>query len=334
MPVKNYKPFRKIYFAVYLFTLAMVTGTAGFMIIEHYTLLEAMYMTVITLSTVGYGEVHPLGNAGRIFTMVLIVFDLGIFAYMIAFITSYFLEGEFSDEFKLYKMKKSIAGLSGHVIICGFGRNGREAARTLYEAGKDFVVIETKHHAIDDNTLQVDYYLQDDATRDEILKLAGIEKASALITTLPEDADNLFVVLTAHELNPNVKIISRASRDSSMKKLKIAGAHSVIMPDKVGGVHMANMVLNPDIRQFVDMLSNQNSDDFSIREIECSKSICLNELNGWQKTGATVLGIKTAHGDYKLNPSPDVQIIPGQSLIAMGSVNQLLLLSGLLEQQQ
>ncbi len=254
MPAKPYRPFRKLYYAVSLFAVIVLTGTLGYVIIEHYTLLEAVYMTVITLSTVGFGEVKPLSDAGRVFTILLIFFNLGAFAYLIALVSSYFLDGEFSKEYKLYNMKRKIAELQGHVIICGFGRNGREAARIFSESGKDFVVIETTGSKREELPFEVPFYLNDDATRDETLKEAGIEKASAIISTLPEDADNVFVVLTARELNPKLKIVSRASTDSSVRKLKTAGADNVIMPDKIGGVHMASVVISPDIEEFVDIM--------------------------------------------------------------------------------
>ena len=211
MATNSPAPFKKVLYAVILFVFALLVGTIGYMAVEHYSLLESLYMTVITLSTVGYGEVHKLSDAGRIFTILLIIFDLAVFAYTFALMSTYFLEGEFSLEYKTFKMKKSIADLDGHVIICGFGRNGREAARTLQENGKAFVVIEKMPFKRDGDSVEVPFLLQEDATQDEILKQAGIDKAGALVTTLPEDADNVFVVLTARELNPRLKIISRAS---------------------------------------------------------------------------------------------------------------------------
>lgn len=329
MPPKPYRPFRKIYYTIILFAGIVLTGTAGYMVIEHYTLLEAVYMTVITLSTVGYGEVHPLSDPGRVFTIILIMFNLGAFAYLIALISSYFLDGEFSKEYKLYKMKNAIANLKGHIIICGFGRNGREAARTFAESGKDFVVIEKAIVKRDEVSSSAPYFLHDDATRDETLREAGIMNASAIVSTLPEDADNVFVVLTARELNPAIKIVSRASSDSSVRKLKIAGADNVIMPDKIGGVHMASVVMSPDIKEFVDLLTTQNNEELSIHEIECSKSLWLDELDGWKKTGATILGIKNEAGEYKLNPPPRTPLSAGYRIIAMGSKDQLVKLQGL-----
>ncbi len=280
-------------------------------------------MTVITLATVGFTEVHPLSNAGRIFTTILILANIGTFTYFITMLSAYFLDGEFAATYKLYKMKNSINELNGHVILCGFGRNGREAAKIFHQNRKDFVVIEKLESRKDDLSFAVDFILESDATRDETLLEAGIMKASALVTTLPEDADNLYVVLTARELNPNLKIISRASNDSSVKKLKTAGASNVIMPDKIGGAHMATLVLSPDVKEFVDIMATQNSEQFTIAEIVSGTTISLAELNCWKNTGATILGIKKTDGEYALNPLPNTILQPGNRLIVMGAKEQL-----------
>jgi voltage-gated potassium channel len=323
MNFPSHKYFSKLYTAVLVFVLVILSGTFGYMAIEHFTFLEALYMTVITLSTVGFAEVHPLDSAGRIFTILLIFINLGVFAYFIGLISTYFFDGEFIREFKLYKMKNAIAELEHHVIICGFGRNGHEAARIFHQSGKKFVVIEKTPGRHLELPFPVPYYLVDDATRDEAFTEAGIKKASAVIATLPDDADNVFVVLTARELNPRLKIISRASNDSSMKKLKTAGADGVIMPDKIGGVHMASMVISPDIKEFVDIIATQNNDEFTVAEIEAGKTINLDELDCWRRTGATLLGIKTANEEYQLNPPPKTIIRTGHELIVMGSKEQL-----------
>ena len=315
--------FLKIYISLGVFALILLSGTAGYMLIEHYTFIEAAYMTVITLSTVGYAEVHPLDNAGRIFTSILILANIGTFTYFITQLSAYFLDGEFATTYKLYNMRNAISDLEGHVILCGFGRNGREAAKIFHQSKREFVVVEKEESRKDDLPFAVKFILENDATRDETLLEAGILKASALVTTLPEDADNLYVVLTARELNPNIKIISRASNDSSVKKLKTAGANNVIMPDKIGGAHMATLVLSPDVKEFVDLMATQSSEHFTISEIESSKTISLQELNCWASTGATLLGLKTSEGEYSLNPIPQTVVRPGNRLIVMGSKLQL-----------
>jgi voltage-gated potassium channel len=317
------RPFAKLYTSVALFVAVILSGTIGYMAIEHYTLLEAVYMTIITLSTVGYGEVRPLSNPGRVFTIILILANLGTFAYLVSSLSSYFMDGEFINMYKLYKMKNSIKDLRGHIIICGFGRNGREAAQIFNSRGKDFVIVERANMRFSDVPYPVRFHVEDDATRDETLLEAGIENASALVTSLPDDASNLYVVLTARELNPRIKIISRASNDSAVKKLKTAGADNVIMPDKIGGAHMAALVLSPDVKELVDLMATQNSESFDIAEIECHKSVTLEDLDCWRKTGATILGIKTGVSEYILNPPANTVLQAGNYLIVMGSQMQL-----------
>lgn len=316
-------PFFKLYISAAVIVLIILFGTIGYIIIEHYTVLEALYMTIITLSTVGFAEVKPLSDGGRIFTIILILSNLVTFAYVVSQLPSFFLDGDFIRNYKLYKMKNAIKDLKGHVIVCGFGRNGQEAAKIFHNGKKDFVVVERTNTRLDELEFPVPFYIVDDATRDESLIEAGIKNASALLTTLPDDAANLFVVLTARELNPKIKIISRASNDSSVKKIKTAGADNVIMPDKIGGAHMATLVLSPDVNEFIDLMATQNSEHFDITEIESNKTISLEELDCWHKTGATILGLKTAAGEYVLNPAPKTIVRPGNRLITMGSKLQL-----------
>jgi voltage-gated potassium channel len=235
-----------------LFLAAIFFGTAGYMLIENYHFLEALYMTVITVGSVGFNEVHPLSNAGRIFTIILIVLNVGLFTYFVSLLTRYFFDLDFIKQYKKIKMENSIHHLKDHVIICGFGRNGKESAQILHDNKISFVVIEEKNELPADLNFKVPYFIKGDATKDEVMMEAGIKNARAVITTLPVDPDNLFVVLTARQLNPDIKLISRASQDTSVNKLKIAGANNVIMPDKIGGAHMATLVMLPDV---VEMLS-------------------------------------------------------------------------------
>ena len=317
------KIFYKLYVSLALFVTLIFCGTTGYMAIEHYTLLEAVYMTILTISTVGFAEVKPLSDPGRIFTMCLIVANLGVFAYLASLLSTFFLDGEFIKAYKTHRMKDAISKLEGHIIICGFGRNGREAAKIFQHGKRDFVVVEKNATRKEDISFPINFFIEDDATRDETLLEAGIKKAGALLATLPDDTANLFVVLSARALNPNIKIISRASYDSSIKKIQIAGADNVVMPDKIGGAHMATLVTNPDVKEFVDLMATQNTDVFDITEVTCNKTIDLSELDCWNKTGATVLGVKTATGEYLLNPGNKTVVQPGQRLILMGSKEQV-----------
>ena len=319
----KFKIFYKLLLPVGMLLLTILMGTAGYMVIEHFDFLSALYMTVTTVSTVGYGEVKPLTETGRIFTIILILVNLGLFTYFITLLTRFFSDGEFIKMYKQFKMENSIKALQQHVIICGFGRNGKESAQVLFNNHIPFVVLEEKVELEDDLPFEVKYFMKGDATKDEVLLEAGIEHARALITTLPVDADNLFVVLTAKQLNPNLTVISRASQDSSVNKLKIAGASNVIMPDKIGGAHMATLVMLPDVMEMLSIMTTRSGDDFKIVEIPSGKAMSLGELDLWSKTNCTLLGIKNSDNHYTINPDAGYRITPGERLIMMGSDAQI-----------
>lgn len=331
-PIKTFKTnfhyFKKIYIAAGLIVFVMLAGIVGFMWLEHYSLLDAVFMTVITFATVGYREVQELDAAGKIFTSVLIVFSIGTFAYAISVITRYVLEGEFQLYFKHYRVNKEIQKLQNHVIICGYGRNGKQACDQLRSQNEPFVAIEMRHENIEQmRDLGTVLFVEGDATHDEILIEAGIERAKALITALPNDASNVFVVLTARGINPKLKIISRASDESSEMKLKRAGADNVIMPDKIGGTHMASLVVKPDVLEFLDYITERVN--IKLEEILFSnlpdnmKNKSIRDLEVRNKTGANIIGIKTLSGDYMINPTPDTVMEPGAKLFVLGTAEQV-----------
>lgn len=305
-------------------------GTAGFMFIEQYDFYEALYMTVITVTTVGFNEVKPLSFDGRMFTMALILGSFGTFAYTIAEVTKYVVDGEFRRLILHIRVDRTINKLSGHTILCGYGRNGKQAYQTLTENGVVCVIVENNKDIVaelqeNDKILFVD----GDATQDEVLMRAGIKDAFALISALPNDADNLFVVLTARVNNKKLKIISRASEDNSDTKLRHAGVDNVIMPDRVGGAHMAQLVVKPDVVEFIDLLTGQSAVDTHIEEIHCSllpkASIgqTIGELRVRQKSGANIVGFRTEGGKYEFNPGPDTVIQPGSKLFVLGTSKQI-----------
>lgn len=320
--LKRLKYFKGLLIPVSFFVILLLVGTIGYMLIESYSFLDALYMTVITISTVGYMEVAPLTTAGRIFTIIIILVNVGAFTYFITFLTRYLMDGEFIHQYKQLKMDNAIHHLNNHVIVCGFGRNGTECAQVLYDNHIPFVILEEKGEMPQNLPFKVPHFLKGDATRDETLKDAGIERARAIIATMPVDADNLFMVLTARQLNPNIIIISRASHDSSVNKLRVAGANNVIMPDKIGGAHMATMVMIPDVVEILSLMSTRNTVEFKVAEIAANNSTTLGELDLWKKCGCTVLGIKNK-SSYALNPSPDYLINEGERLIIMGSEYQI-----------
>ena len=316
--------FKGLLFPFSLLTGLIGFGTIGYMFIENYTFLEAVYMTVITIASIGFSEVHPLSEVGRIFTIFLILINLGLFTYFITWLSRYFFDLDFAKKYNLITMDNKIQHLKDHVIICGFGRNGKESAQVLFENKIPFVVLEEKEDLPAGLNFEVTHFLKGDATKDEVLLQAGIKNARALISSLPVDADNLFVVLTAKQLNAGLTIISRASQDSSVSKLKIAGATNVIMPDKIGGAHMATLVMLPDVVELLSIMGTKSNNQFRVAELRSTINSSLADLDLWKKTGCTILGIKGDDKKYTINPPATYSIHAGERLIVMGSDEQII----------
>ena len=216
--------------------MSITTGVSGYMLIENYGLIDAFYMSVITIATVGYGEVEELSQMGRLFTSFYILMNLGIFAFFVSVMTSYLFEGKLRDIFKNYRSGMELSKLNDHVIVCGFGRNGSRACEELVLNGTNFVVIEKSPEVQENVSETIQFHmLIGDATKDETLRTAGIAKAKVIIITTPSDAANVFITLTARALNSKIKIISRASQIETEDKLYRAGANEVILPDYMGG---------------------------------------------------------------------------------------------------
>jgi voltage-gated potassium channel len=334
---KTLKVYYRFFIPLAVLLALWIVGTIGYVLIDNYTWFDAFYMTIITVATVGYGEVEPLSVAGKLFTAFLIITSFGTFAYAVSSITKFVFDGEFNDFFKNRKLNATIEKLRDHVIICGYGRNGRQAAQVLKKHHKRFVVIENNSKLNESITHQFkELVLTGDATQDEILLKAGIMHAKAIITTLPVDAHNLFIVLTARNLNKNLTIISRASEDNSDAKLKIAGANNVIMPDKVGGAHMASLVMKPDVMEFIDHITAEGGENISLEEIsferipEALKNKTLKDLEIRNRSGANIIGYKTAMGEYIVNPSADTRIIPQSKLFVLGTPEQITALKAIL----
>lgn len=329
MSILKIKYFTKLYVALALILAMVSIGIVGFIVIEDYSFLEAFYMTIITIATVGFQEVRPLSDAGKVFTSFLIITSFGTFAYAISAITKYVVEGEFNYYYKFFKVNNIINKLNNHVVICGYGRNGKQAATVLQSNNQQFVIIEKNDTLVEQVREHGFLCIQGDCTQDEILHKTGIANARALITTLPIDADNLFVVLTARSINPKLTIISRASDDNSDKKLKIAGANNVIMPDRIGGAHMASLVIKPDVIEFLDHITGQGGPNINLEEIvfnelpEHLRNHTIKDLEVRNKSGANIIGFKTAHGEYVINPSADTKIIPGAKLFVLGTPDQV-----------
>ena len=320
--------FNSMYVLLALVLGIILIGTLGYNFIEGYRFLDAFYMTVITIGTVGFREIEPLSDGGKIFTAFLIIVSFGSFGYVITTFTKFMVEGFFKNYFQLTKMKNKIAKLSGHIIVCGYGNNGNETVHELMEHNEKVVIIEKTPEIIQQIRENTEfYYIEGDATNENILKESNIENAKALITTMPNDADNLYIVLTAKELNNKITIVSRASDEHSIKKLKRAGANNVIMPDKIGGNRMAKLVVQPDIVEFMEFIFLQQRRDIKVEEVSCFHSVFINksirDLDVRNASGANILGIRTADGNYHINPSADTIINSEDKLFVLGSPTQI-----------
>jgi len=305
-------------------------GTVGYMLLGGEDFLDALYMTVITTTTVGFGEIHPFSPAEKIFTIFLIIVSVIMYGYFITAITEYLTTSNFIQNLKLKRVKNEISALNNHTVVCGYGRNGKQAVDKLKQFNEPCVVIEKRLEEIKDLEKDGILYIEGDATKDEDLSKAGLEKAKSLITALPSDADNLFVVLSARQFNKDFTIISRASNESSYGKLKFAGATNVIMPDKLGGAHMASLVVTPDLIEFVDQLtisgdSSANLEEISVNELPeeyLDKTIL--DLDLRKKTGCSVIGFKTKEGKYIINPEATSALERDTYLIVLGNREQII----------
>ncbi len=337
------KEFSGFYFAGLTVLIIIATGTAGYIFLEKFTFSEALYMTIITLSTVGFQEVKPISESGRIFTVFLIISGLGTFGYYLTRISKMLLDGNYRKLLKDLKTKKKLKKMKNHIIICGFGRNGRQAARELLNINREIVIIDKKPEIINLNIYE-DLarnknltFLEGDAAHETSLLQAGITQAEGIITTLPYDADNLLIVLTAADLNKKIKIISRASDEHSFSKLKRAGADNVIMPDIVGGARMAKLIIEPNIMEFLEVITLQKDVDVKIEEIACTDvnlhfaETSIKDLDIRRKTGANIIGLKLADGNYVFNPGGKIQLKPNDRLFVLGSNKQILKLRELLQ---
>jgi len=330
------KVFRsKINIAIILLIALLFIGVIGFKIMTNYSWIDSLYMTVITITTVGFGEVKPLDPESKIFTIFLILTSVVIVGYAIKVITEYIITKNDLEELKQKKMQKKIDALSNHVIICGYGRNGKQAAKKLLAHKRSFVVIEAKKETVDKHQSDMVPFVHGNANEDEMLLKAGVDRANCLISALPNDSDNVFVVLSARQINKDMRIISRASLETTYGKLKLAGANNVILPDKIGGDHMASLVVVPDLLEFIDNLSiigetNINIEEVSVEKLYNTSEIkTIRDLDLRKKTGCNVIGYKNENGEYLINPEAEQKLNPNSKVIVLGRPEQIQKLNSL-----
>lgn len=316
-------------FSIFLILCVIVSGITGYILIEHYPLLDALYMTVITVATVGFQEVHQLSVNGRIFTIILIISSFGIFAYALTSISTYLIDLQINYFIRGGRRLKEIKKMKNHVIICGYGRLGRQVTAELNAYKTPLVVVEKDKNIINMNQDSGILFVEGDATEDEILLKAGITHAKSLVTTMPIDADNLYIVLSARGLKPDLNIITRASADHSDSKLRVAGARHVVMPEKVGGSHMASLIAKPDVLEFYTHLTVQGDEGVNLIEVVCSdlpdelRDKTIHDLSIRRLTGANIVGYKTPEGEFIINPPPDTLMLKHAKLFVLGTTEQI-----------
>ena len=327
---------RRVQGAVLALVVIATVGVLGYMVFEGWSFLDALYMTVITLTTVGYKEVRELDTSGQLWTMALLITGVGTLFYAAVSFVELVVEGTIRGYFARRRMDATIKKLSGHYILCGYGRVGRQVAQEFSYEGVPFVVIDQDPKKVEE-CLDMGYpALLGEASEDTTLEEAGIGRAYGLVATVNSDADNVFVVLSARKINPRLHIVARASSDESASKLEIAGADRTLSPYAVGGRRLASLATHPHIVDFLDIVTHgEEGIEFRLEEFRVPKDPTvadhtIGELRIGERTGAIVLAIRTSDGKFDTTPSANDRLQAGDTLIALGSREQITRLEALM----
>jgi len=322
-------PEKRLRLSLILLALILSLGTIGYSMIERWPVLDSLYMTVITLATVGFSEVKPLSEAGRVFTIFLIVFGAFNAGFIITSIAQMVLEGQLLAILGKRKMEKKVQKLKDHIILCGFGRVGRQVAREFAQRNVPFVILEKGETIVPGQGADDLIFIGGNAADDEVLEQAGIRRARAIVSTLPDDADNVYLALTARQLNPDLTIIARAESEVAKRKLIRAGANKVICPHELGGTQMAMATLRPNVVDFMRLaMSDSGSADLSIEEISVREGSALKgktiiEAAIKSEYDAIVVGLRKTPGQVIFNPPGETVMDAGDILVVLGRTNKL-----------
>ena len=314
---------RRLGFVAGLIALVMLMGTIGFTVIDGYPPFDAFYMTLITVSTVGYAEIHPLSHAGRVFNSFLIFFGVITMFFAIGAMTQSIIELELGEYFGKRRTRRMIEKLENHFIVCGYGRVGRNAAQELQRAGVPFVVVDREPERTERAMQAGMLAVTADSTRDDTLRSVGVERARGLISALATDADNLFVILSAKNLNPKLFVATRAAEEEAEQKLRRAGADALFAPYTMAGYRLAQAVLRPHVFQFFDVATKGMGLDVDVEQVRVPESSgfasrSLEQTRIRRDLGVIVLGIRKADGAMLFNPAAETVISGGDYLIVMG----------------
>lgn len=325
---------RRLLTAAVALTTLLTVGTAGYQLIEGMSLIDALYMAVITISTVGFGEIEPLSPLGRLFTIGLIVGGGGVAAYALTSVAEFIVSGEWQEQMQRRRRRRMLERLSGHTIVCGYGRVGRHVADELHAQGQPFVVLDLSADKVE--RVRAAGYLahQGNAANEAHLRQVGIERAGSLVATASSDAENVFIVLTARAMRPDLVIVARANFDESEEKLLRAGANRVILPYRICGRRMATLLSRPGVADFLDEVMHASKLEFLIDQVQLADASILvgqtlGEANLRSRFGITVLAFQMPNGRIDTSPGADMVLCQGGSLIALGTREQLQALAGL-----
>ena len=330
MPVapNHLNPTRQLLLAVIAVGVVMALGTVGYVVIEGWSVFDALYMTVTTVMTVGFSEVHPLSTAGRAFTIGLIISGVGTLFYVLGNVARLLLEGELRAIFGKYRIEGKMRTLTDHYIVCGYGRMGKRICKELSAKPLPFVVIEKVPEIIADLQREGMMAIEGDATRDEVLVQAGIERAKALVSVVNADTENLYIVLTARGLNKGLYIVSRAGEEGSEQKLLRAGANRVSSPYLIGGMQVAQALIRPAVVDFLELATASEHLDLQMEEFSIEKgsrfdgrAVC--DCGVDDDRGLIVIAVKRSSGHMEFNPGKEILLAGGDKLIVLGQPQSL-----------
>ena len=322
--------YRKFNFVITILIALLLIGTVGYKFLLNVSIIDALYMTVITISTVGYAEVATMDAKAKLFTIFLIFLSLGTVGYIFSSMVSSFLEGDLKDAWRRRRMEVGISKLKDHYIICGGGETGGNAIKQFKKSNVPFIVIDKDEEIIKELIENKIYAIQGDATEEEVLDKAKIKFAKGLISSLSTDADNVYTVLTAREMNSNLYIVSRAINKNANERLKKAGANNTISPNEIGGSRMAALMLRPTVIAFLDIVTHDGDLILDLEDVTiCEDSIIINrslmEARIPEKTGLIVLAIKTISNKKLIfNPSSNQVLKMGDTMVVLGTEEQVI----------
>lgn len=321
-------PYTSVIRGLLLLLFWMVLGTYGFSVIEDWSLLDSVYMTLITITTVGYGEVHPLSDKGRIFASLLIVGGIGTAVYTFTRLGQLLFEGELLGLLGRRRMKIELEKLNDHYVVCGYGRVGRLVAEGLVDRLLSFCIVEN-NPSLEEDLLKSGYvYLIGDATEEEVLREAGVEKAKVLLALLPSDAENLYLTMTAKEINPKIHAIVRALDEKAEMKLKRGGADEVVSPYRTASMRVLQAAVKPTVVEFIELATSRQQLELSLEEVKLAersplvdRSIAESDIR--RNYGVIIVAVKRATGEMIFNPDPSIRTVAGDTLVAIGKTVDL-----------